>query len=293
VAFLFPDNAWVWLVPPLALIAIAFLAWWWIEYHARTCSRIAERIFSEVFEGRAAHWLRVRFPSLRRFIGARLSPGRYLGLHLTLGLILTGLAIAAFLEIADNVADKNNLASFDVATIEWLHARAQPSGVAIAEVVTFLGSAAGLTILAVVVAGFLAARKYRIMLIGWVAALVGGGILDEALKLVFRRPRPTWALPLVVYPTWSWSFPSGHATEAVVAFGMLGYLCIVESSRRRGVSIAIAFATFVLICAIGFSRLYLGVHYPTDVVGGFAIGLCWLSVCVTGLEVARGYHRSR
>ncbi|MFN2572081.1 MAG: phosphatase PAP2 family protein, partial [Gemmatimonadales bacterium] len=85
----------------------------------------------------------------------------------------------------------------------------------------------------------------------------------------------------------TWSFPSGHAMGSLVGYGMLAYVLVLfgpRTPRFRAVTIT---GTAVLITAIGASRLYLGVHYFSDVMGGYAAGLLWLSACVCGVEIAR------
>ena len=130
-----------------------------------------------------------------------------------------------------------------------------------------------------------AARRQWILLAGWLAAFAGGGLLDAALKLAIRRPRPPYAAAFLHHYTWS--FPSGHAMVSLIAYGMLAYLVVVLWTNRRSTRISIVLGAGLLIVAIGFSRLYLGVHYFSDVVGGYAAGVLWLSACVSGLEVAR------
>ena len=122
------------------------------------------------------------------------------------------------------------------------------------------------------------------LLFGWVAALAGGALLDVALKLIFRRPRPTWDMPFLAEE--GWSFPSGHAMGSLVAYGMLAYLLVLHP-KSKGARLAILAITALLVLAIGFTRLYLGVHYFSDVIAGYAAGTVWLAVCISGLEVLR------
>lgn len=134
----------------------------------------------------------------------------------------------------------------------------------------------------------LAARREWILLGGWLAAFAGGGLLDAVLKLVIRRPRPPYAAAFLQH--YSWSFPSGHAMASLIGYGMLAYVLGVLWIHRRSAQISVVLGAALVIVAIGFSRLYLGVHYFSDVVGGYAAGLLWLSACISGLEVARRWH---
>ena len=177
---------------------------------------------------------------------------------------------------------------FDMALLDWLHRHATPTGYAIFHAITLLGSPVTLTVLALGVGLLLAIRRQWILLGGWLTAFVGGGLLDEVLKLVIRRPRPPYAAAFLQH--YSWSFPSGHAMGSLIGYGMLAYVLGVLWIHRRSAQISVVLGAALLIVAIGFSRLYLGVHYFSDVVGGYAAGLLWLSACISGLEVARRWR---
>jgi len=166
-----------------------------------------------------------------------------------------------------------------------VHTHATPAGYAVFNAISLLGSPVVLTVLALTVALVLGVRRHWIVLGGWVAAFAGGGLLDAMLKLMIRRPRPPYAARFL--PHYSWSFPSGHAMSALIGYGMLAYLLVVLWTHRRSTRISIVLGAALLIVAIGLSRLYLGVHYFSDVVGGYAAGVLWLSTCISGLEVAR------
>jgi undecaprenyl-diphosphatase len=128
------------------------------------------------------------------------------------------------------------------------------------------------------------------MLVGWLAAFAGAGLLDSMLKLAIRRPRPAGAqaflhISILGY-SHSYSFPSGHALGSLVGYGMLAYLLVSHYESRRARTAIVVLAS-VCVLAIGVSRLYLGVHYFSDVVGGYAAGVVWLAVVISGVEIAR------
>ena len=147
-----------------------------------------------------------------------------------------------------------------------------------------------MTAIALLVIGALAAQRRRVMAVGAIVAQGGGAIMNEGLKQLIQRPRPPGALPYLYGH--SWSFPSGHAMGSLIGFGFLGYVIVVcWSAKRRTHVIAIVFAA-VLILAVGISRLALGVHYVSDVVGGWAIGAAWLVSCIMVLQrTARAEQR--
>ncbi len=134
---------------------------------------------------------------------------------------------------------------------------------------------------------FLAIKQQGLVLEGWLLAFVGGALLNNILKSVIHRPRPYAASASLSH---SWSFPSGHAMVSLIAYGMLTYVLIILGPRSRRVQLAIAGCATLLVLAIGLSRLYLGAHYFSDVVGGYAAGMLWLSACISGLEVTRPWR---
>jgi undecaprenyl-diphosphatase len=115
----------------------------------------------------------------------------------------------------------------------------------------------------------------------WVIILLGGDIINHTLKGVFQRPRPLAAA------TWgSWSFPSGHADAAMVNYGMIGYLLVLALPGRLARTIALVTLAGVILF-VGFSRMYLTVHYLSDVLGGYAAGASWLAAWLTLIEAVR------
>ncbi|AUS99821.1 phosphoesterase [Nostoc sp. CENA543] len=110
-------------------------------------------------------------------------------------------------------------------------------------------------------------------------ATIGAVVLNGLFKELFRRARPTlWDY---IVNAVHYSFPSGHAMVSTAVYGCIGYILAKEFPQWRK---QILTSTTVLILAIGFSRLYLGVHWPTDVLAGYAAGLLWLIVCILYLE---------
>src|SRR5436309_3461690 len=252
----------------VALIVGLVLGWRWFE-RSRTS-------------------LVARTQHLWTFAVTRFARGDYLGLHLTIGLAISLAGLWVFAGVTEDVIHHDPLTQFDVALLDWLHARATPTGYAVFNTISSLGSAVTLTILALAVGFVLAARREWILLAGWLAAFAGGGLLDAVLKLLIRRPRPPGAAVFLQH--FSWSFPSGHAMASLIGYGMLAYVLVVLWTNRRSTRISIVLGAGLLIVAIGLSRLYLGVHYFSDVVGGYAAGVLWLSACISGLVFARGWR---
>jgi len=209
----------------------------------------------------------------------------YLGLHLTIGFAISVAGLWLFGAITEDVIHHDPLTQFDVTLLDWVHARATPAGYAIANAISLLGSPVTLTILALGMGFFFAARRQWILLGGWLVAFAGGGLLNTVLKLVIRRPRPPYAAAFLHHA--SWSFPSGHAMGSLIGYGMLAYAVTLLWVHRRNAQLSVVLVASLLVVAIGLSRLYLGVHYFSDVVGGYAAGVLWLSACISGLAFAR------
>ncbi len=264
------------------------LGWRWFETNR---ARLVERTqlgWQRALTTAGLKQLQARYPRARTFVAARFARGEYLGLHLTIGLAISVAGLWLFGGITEDVIHHDPLTQFDVTLLNWVHARATPAGYAIFDAISLLGSPATISVLALVVGLLLAARRQWILLGGWLAAFAGGGLLAEALKVVIRRPRPPYAAGFLHH--YSWSFPSGHAMGSLIGYGMLAYVLTVLWIHRRSAQVSVVLGAALLIGAIGLSRLYLGVHYFSDVVGGYAAGLLWLSACISGLEVARRWR---
>jgi PAP2 superfamily protein len=124
-----------------------------------------------------------------------------------------------------------------------------------------------------------------------VAALTGGQALNWALKAAFERPRPTFSDPLATAT--GFSFPSGHAMVSLTVYGALAFVTAASAGSRRAQLLALLSAT-ALVLAIGFSRVYLGVHYATDVLAAYSAGVAWLALCaLTLLGASRVRVRKR
>ena len=234
---------------------------------------------------RAHRGVRERHPKAWSFVARRFAATEYLGLHLTIGLLLSLGALWLFGGIAEDIIHHDPLTQFDLTIADAFYRHASPMGVAIAKAVSLLGSPGFIAVWGLVVAGLLLVQRQYLLLGGWVAAVAGGGLLDVALKRVFHRTRPIWDVPLLTAR--GWSFPSGHAMGSLVAYGMLAYLLLRETHLRRRQRVVVITAAALLIFLIGLSRMYLGVHYFSDVVGGYAAGVVWLATCISGLEIVR------
>ena len=156
-------------------------------------------------------------------------------------------------------------------------------------IITALGSIEAIALVSLVGAVVFGTWRRWLLFGPWVIAAGGSVVLILLLKVLFARPRPYFEQPLLLETYYS--FPSGHAMEAVVLHGMLAYFAVLALRTWRARA-AVVFGTSLLVLLIGFSRRYLGVHYLGDVVAGFAAGGVWLSTCITATEfIRRGAQR--
>ena len=211
-----------------------------------------------------------------RFVAARFDPKSELGLGLTVSLVVCALAVWALSGLLDAVLDNELLVRIDITVESWFHGHVTPAGLAILNAVTQLGSPV-VAVIVGVVAIYLWRTHQLLWLWNWLGANIGGTVIEHVLKNSVHRSRPEYGAAFLNGQ--SYSFPSGHTMGATVCYLLLAYFVSSRpTATRRTRMIAFAAASTIIV-AVAFSRLYLGVHYPSDVLGGFSAGLAWLSVC--------------
>jgi membrane-associated phospholipid phosphatase len=212
---------------------------------------------------------------------------QHLGLTLTLGLLILAAGGWAFGVLAEEVTEGDT--GLDNRIADELHEHATDPLTEFFKAVTTLGNGVVLAGVTAIAAYLLGRRRYYREAVLMVLAYVGAEVLSYSLKLAFARDRPFFTDPLATVSTYS--FPSGHATVSVAVYGAL---CLVLLRRLPGpAGIVCLTATVLLVSLIGFSRLYLGVHFLSDVLAGFSVGLAWLALCVVVLDLHHRRRRSR
>jgi membrane-associated phospholipid phosphatase len=202
------------------------------------------------------------------------------GLELLAGLlILTGSAWV-FGAVAEDVVEGDT--HVDTRLANWLHGHASPGWTSFFERVTWLGNVPVLVAATAGAAALLAWKRRRMELLLLMLAVVGTEILTLGLKLGFHRERPFFSDPLASES--SYSFPSGHASVSLAVYGTIAFIAARNLANVRA-RLAVLVAAGILILLIGISRLYLGVHFLTDVIAGFSLGLAWVTLCVLLLHL--------
>jgi len=218
---------------------------------------------------------------------SRWPPLAYLAAYLALGFGIIAGAAALFAEIAEMLGDGRQLGRLDQLFSDNMAHTVSKSALRVFAAITHLGDPLTLTVLGVLVAMLLLYQRQRWLAAGWVLAIAGNALLNPALKAIFARARPVHDQALVLAD--GWSFPSGHASSSVVAYGMLTYLLVRLLPTHWPASlrmVAVLLAT-VLAFTIGSSRVFLQLHFASDVLAGFASGTAWLAVCIGTLELIR------
>ena len=191
-------------------------------------------------------------------------------------------ALTAFAHVAEDYLTDDPIVSWDLGLARWLHVHSSPELVSIFKVVTLAGNALLLAGVCLVVGALLLRRRSVNEALLLAFAAVGIELINAAAKLAFHRPRPELAFAHLD----TYSFPSGHAAASLAIYGTLAFVAGGRLRRRSRVLVAVATGTLVVL--IGFSRLYLGAHYLSDVLAGLFLGAAWASAGLLVYVVADG-----
>jgi undecaprenyl-diphosphatase len=211
------------------------------------------------------------------------------GIFLVIGAVIAVAGTLAFAKLGE-VVREGTTQQFDIAVLRWIGARHTPPLTTLMTEITPLGTGAVVLVIVGVAAAFLWHTEHKHSARLLLAATAGSILLNNVLKLYFNRARPD----VFVWETHaaSSSFPSGHAMSATVVYGTVAYLLARLQKHRwsRVITLLVAVLMIALIC---FTRLYLGVHYPSDVLAGIIVGLAWSGFCMATLEASLVLARRR
>lgn len=225
-----------------------------------------------------------------KFLQARLSREGFFGLYLTLAILLLLAASWLFGVIAKDVVTGAPITVIDVRFSAWLEARPLALVVLLMRLVTELHSNWVIGIMTLALSAYWWKKRLRDRVLVFMSAVFGGMLLNEILKLLFLRPRPQFDRPYLTLTTYS--FPSGHTMMATVFYGALAWVIWSRSNKWHWRFLAVAIP-LIMMPLVGFSRLYLGAHYLSDVLGAMAEGAAWLTFCLITAEVAKARAKPR
>jgi undecaprenyl-diphosphatase len=215
-------------------------------------------------------------PTLFQLIKRRLNRENFSGLPLTLLFIVVVYVLSLFLGIIQDIITSDVIVAADARVANLLFAFRDTELVKIFTWITLLGKWQIAVSAAIVLSIILWLWKKRIYLLPLWVTIIGSELFNSLGKLAFHRPRPDVAW----YIEDTFSFPSGHATIAVAFYGFLVYI-LLRQIKKWKYKINALFFGITLILAIGLSRLYLGVHFLSDVWGGYLLGALWLLIGIT------------
>lgn len=260
----------------LALLACAAV---WVAHRGPRLRLRWERVSRSAVVGNALTWVHDRIGDRGRSLARRWAAGEVAGVALLLGLVAVVALAAGFTEVLDDVLEGDGIAGIDQPATRWIAARRDLWLTAALRAVTLAGGPlflAGLAFPISVAAGW-RCRSWRPV----VLALVGGGAVPLVLftaKALVGRQRPP--LPFALIDADGYSFPSGHATGTAAIAAISAWMLTRWLIPRWTVRVAVWTVAIGSTLLIGFSRVYLGVHYVSDVLSGWMLGLAWAGTVI-------------
>jgi len=208
-------------------------------------------------------------------------PASLIGVVLSMSLAITVLAIILFSWIADEMSEGDTML-FDANVRSFVHSFSSPAVTKTMFALSFMGAGGMLVVLVAAVILFVVKKWYRGL--GWLGlTMAGAAVLSVTLKYGFHRARPVAFFG--VLPS-SYSFPSGHALFSFCFYGVMAGL-INARVRSHWLRVVVWSLAGLIAAGIGLSRIYLGVHYPSDVIAGYLAGAIWVSTMITVDRVRR------
>lgn len=208
--------------------------------------------------------------------------------YLLFSVIILLFSCIIFTNFADELIG-DELFKFDQMVIDSVLLLVSPKLTVIMKFFTFLGSSKVVPIILFFSCVLMVFNKKKWEATFLLFGVAGGVLFNELLKEIFHRQRPT--LHRIIEEN-GYSFPSGHSMVSFILYGML-CMFIITFLFNRAMKIIIVGITAFIIFMIGLSRVYLGVHYPSDVLAGFAAGSIWLIICLLGLQAVKNYRKKK
>lgn len=196
---------------------------------------------------------------------------------------VTFLILLVFINVARDIVNNDDIVLLDTSVANAFYGDYSARAGWVFQTTSLLGKEVVWILTVALLLFWLLRRQYRFMGM-WLIAIGGGPIINNALKSVFVRPRPVFPTPNIIEH--GFSFPSGHSMDSMIVYGMLIFI-ICRYLKRPIQRVAVGAFLGSIIALVGFSRIYLGVHYLSDVIGGYAAGLLWLIILIEGFRLFR------
>jgi membrane-associated phospholipid phosphatase len=267
------------------VLGVLALTGWWVVGHP-------ERIragLNWLAERPAVDWVRSRYPRQWRFVGRRFTPGEAAGLTLTLGVVAMLVLGVGFGQLLDSVLESDGVTVADRPVLSFLAAHREPWSITAARVITDVGSPMGAAVTALVMGvGVSWLRRSWLPLLVMILGGAGIAVINTVLKRLVSRHRPPPVTAVVGEQ--GFSFPSGHTTGTTVVWLLSAWMMGRWVIGPRAGRIMVWIGALLMIVTVGVTRVFLGVHFPSDVLAGWALGAAWAvstALAVTVWEQSR------
>ena len=228
--------------------------------------------------------MRPHFERLKKFARTYISTKTFPGIYLTLCLFALLISVCFFAAIAEDVAEGDPLTIIDAQFGAWVHAHPVAAVTFLMRAVSYVHSLWFVAVATLALSTYWWIKRLRDRAFILMSVVFGGMLLNLLLKDIFLRARPRFDPPLLTLTTYS--FPSGHTMMATVFYGAIGWFILSRSDSWTSRLLGIALPA-IMLPLVGFSRIYLGAHYPSDVLGAIAEGLAWLAFCLIAAETVK------
>jgi membrane-associated phospholipid phosphatase len=220
------------------------------------------------------------------FFKSRFNINKKNGLYLTLGTIISAAFLFIFFNLIEDIFDASSLLVFDKKVISIVESIRTPFFNKIMAFVTYMGNTYAIASSFLIIVILLVILKKFRYLYSLIISISGSSIFVLLIKNIIGRPRPPVENALIVLK--DFSFPSGHSYMAVAFYGLIIYF-IFDLLKYNKTKYYVLAAGIIFILALGFSRLYLGVHWPSDVFAGFAAAIALITAIITILEIKQRF----
>lgn len=271
------------------LVVVALLVVWLWRWATRHEAALGQA-WGRFLERPRVSALRQRFAPQISFFQDRFSPTSYLGLQLTVGAAVLIGASWLFGGIAEDVVSGDPLTVIDLRVAQWFHAHTTALMTQAMLVATNLLGPVAVVLGVVVVSACLVWKRnwYWLLCVG--LTVPSGMLLNVAMKHAFHRARPSFDDPLLMLTTYS--FPSGHVAGATLFYGVMAAMAIAKNPAWHW-RVTTVLGAIVLVALVALTRVYLGVHYLSDVLAAFAEGVAWVTLCLTGIHTYWAHRFAR